>query len=163
VDIYDEIISNYLTNVIRQPNFAVVGIAGIGKSGFFLYFLLRYMEHNRILHINRGNKSFFLSNVQKSVTFFNHVDGFRLKSTTLDFLKYAKLLKKKYPLFVDMETEDYPFNNNGLLIISISCKPGRFKERTKNGFNKLMPTWSYEEMSLLSCLILLVEIMRKIW
>jgi hypothetical protein len=36
VDIYDEIISNYLTNVIRQPNF-------IGKSGFFLYFLLRYI------------------------------------------------------------------------------------------------------------------------
>jgi hypothetical protein len=46
-----------------------------------------------------------------------------------------------------METEDYPFETLGLLIIFSSCKPGRFKERTKDGFNKLMPTWSYEEIS----------------
>jgi hypothetical protein len=121
------------------------------------------MEDNRIFHVNNGNKSFFYQTSKESVIFFNHIDGFTFNVITLDIKEYSILLKKKYPLFVDMETEDYPFNNLGLLIIFSSSKPGRFKERTKNGFNKLMPTWSYEEMSLLSCLILLVEIMRKIW
>jgi hypothetical protein len=105
------------------------------------------MEDNRIFHVNNGNKSFFYQTSKESVTFFNHIDGFTFNKTKLDTLKYENLIDKKYPLFVDMKTEDYPFDNLGLLIIFSSCKPGRFKEITKNGYNKLMPTWSYEEMS----------------
>jgi hypothetical protein len=148
VDIYDEITSNMSNlNNHKQSNFAVIGTAGIGKSGFFLYFLWRYMEDIRLMNDKNGDKSFFYQTSKEIVTFFHHIDGFKFNKTKLNGQQYDKFSHKKYPLFVDMEGEDYPFENPGLLIIFSSFKSGRYKERTKKGFIKLMPTWSYKEMS----------------
>lgn len=148
-DIYEEIKTDLSTfeQKHKQPNFAVIGTAGIGKSSFFLYFLWKYMEDQFFMKDRNGDKSFFYQTSNTSVDFYLHTKEHEFISRVLNFAEYDELKSKKYPLFADMETVNYPFRNHGLLIIFSSFKPDRYKERTKLGFIKLMPTWSYEEMS----------------
>ena len=148
-DIYEEIKSDFSTveQNHKQPNFAVIGTAGIGKSSFFLYFLWRYMEDEFFMEDKNDDKSFFYQTDKNNVEFFQNTKGFDFTEISLNIQDYNEFKHKKYPLFVDMETEDIPFPNHGLLIIFSSFKEVKYKERTKKGFHKLMPTWSYEEMS----------------
>jgi hypothetical protein len=76
-----------------------------------------------------GDKSLFYQTSKEIVTFFHHIDVIKFNRTKLNAQPYDKFLHKKYPLFVDMENADYPFENLGLLVIFSTLKPGRYKER----------------------------------
>lgn len=47
--------------------------------------------------------------------------------------------------FADMETNDSPTEHAGVSFIFTSFRSDRFKELTKNGWQKVMPTWSADE------------------
>jgi hypothetical protein len=136
-ELYDEIIADidYLPKTRRTPRFAVTGTAGVGKSSFFLYFLWRYMK-------DRKDKSFYYQSDQQFVIFYQNKEGFQFTIT-----KVLRFTLPQYPLFVDLINEVYPMDHCGTIIIFSSFKPGRFKELTKEGFVKVMPTWSNKEMS----------------
>jgi hypothetical protein len=137
-ELYVEIIADIddVLKTRRTPRFAITGTVGIGKSSFFLYFLWRHMEDKW------EDKSFYYQDNQNFVMFYKNTDDFKFTIT-----KVEGLTEKKYPLFVDMINENSPVTHLGTIIIFSSFKPGRFKELTKEGFVKIMPTWSYKEMS----------------
>jgi len=55
-------------------------------------------------------------------------------------------LNDSFPLFADMESDDgSPREHIGISLIFTSFRPSRYKELTKNGWQKMLPTWSTEE------------------
>eukprot|EP01006_Ploeotia_vitrea_P036622 TRINITY_DN66042_c11_g1_i5.p1 TRINITY_DN66042_c11_g1~~TRINITY_DN66042_c11_g1_i5.p1 ORF type:complete len:566 (+),score=-40.68 TRINITY_DN66042_c11_g1_i5:110-1807(+) len=144
-EMYQEIkidLQNLIIKKDRQPKFAIVGTAGIGKSSFFLYFLYKYMEERK-----NGDKSFFYQTSQGSAVFYQHTEGDSFAYENVGCDDIDNLHGNKYPLFVDLTTPDPPFFYSGSVFIFTSFKENRYKDIGNTGFIKIMPTWTELEMT----------------
>eukprot|EP01039_Chlorochromonas_danica_P003172 gene3172-3473_t len=107
----------------RSKTIAILGTEGIGKSALFLVILKRLLKNPSTLDAEEF--------------------GLRLVESN-------EPLDKDIPLFADMETADgSPHRHLGISLIFTSFRPSRFKELIKNGWRKVMPTWSAEEQAYL--------------
>ena len=120
----------------RSNVFAVIGTSGIGKSVFFLYYLSQYMKTSTC-------KSFYFQDCAGKAYFYEHVADNEFEVTEVMGVRESDT---KFPLLVDMKTEEFPIDFYGPIIIFSSFRPGRYKEITKSGYTLVMPTWNYEEI-----------------
>jgi len=128
---------------------AILGTAGIGKSCFFLYCLNEYLNDATYLGNDSDDVSFYYQ------TDINEIYEFKfLHKTTegesifdVSMLSLTSLTDSKYPLFADLQTRDaLPRNHVGITIIYASFRSERYKEVVKEGWKKVMPTWSNMEV-----------------
>ena len=63
-------------------------------------------------------------------------------------MERGERLDETFPLFADIETENgSPTEHIGISLIVSSFRPSHYKELTKIGWQKMLPTWSTEELS----------------
>lgn len=144
-DCYDDLIKDILASlpVKRCKTIAILGTAGIGKSSLFLVILKMLLEDPaRLLSTTR---SFYYQTRQDATWLYHHEVGNTFSSR---FVPVGEQLDSSIILFADMETADgSPTEHAGISFIFTSFKPSRFKEITKNGWRKVMPTWSADEQA----------------
>lgn len=73
---------------------------------------------------------------------YDYVDD---DSFSVTLLSAEEKLDPSIPMFVDMQEPILPRTPCGPCIIFTSFQPSRYKELIKNGWSKIMPTWSSEE------------------
>ena len=122
------------------PAVAILGTAGIGKSSLFLVVLKLLLEDPA--RFGLSTRSFYFQTRQDNVWLYQHEvkDSFSCRVVPHD-----EQLDESIILFADMETDVSPFEHGGISLIFTSFKPSRFKELTKSGWRKIMPTWSADE------------------
>eukprot|EP01031_Cornospumella_fuschlensis_P037656 gene37656-45743_t len=92
-----------------------------------------------------ATRSFYFQTRQDKIRLYHHDSG---GAYSICFVPPDEELDKSIILFADMETADgSPTEHAGISFIFTSFRPSRFKEITKNGWNKVMPTWSADEQA----------------
>ena len=141
-DCYDDFIEDIIATLPRRrcKTIAILGTAGIGKSALFLVLLkLLFDDPSRF---GLATRSFYYQTSDEVIWLYRHLHAndfsvHSVKSWQLD---------ETFPLFADMETEQgSPKEHIGISLIFTSLRPSRYKELTKNGWQKMLPTWSFEE------------------
>eukprot|EP01039_Chlorochromonas_danica_P005685 gene5685-6269_t len=149
-DCYDDLIEDISSCVSRDipgksKRIAILGTAGIGKSALFLVILKRLLKDPNTLGLT--TRSFYYQTSPAQIWLYRHV---QVDEFSLRFVESCELLDEGIPLFADMDTADgSPHGHLGPFIIFTSFRPSRFKELVKNGWRKVMPTWSAEEQAYL--------------
>jgi hypothetical protein len=144
-DCYDDFIKDILTSLPRKhcKTIAILGTAGIGKSSLFLVLLKVLLEDPTKLGL--ASRSFYYQTRQDKIRLYHHESG---GAYSVRFVQPDEELDKSIILFADMETADgSPTEHAGISFIFTSFRPSRFKEITKNGWRKVMPTWSADEQA----------------
>lgn len=121
---------------------AVLGTAGIGKSSFLLFCIFKLLEDPALFGVS--TRSFYFQEEDKEVWLYEHVGGDEFSVRLLDT---DDPLEATIPMFVDMLKPISPRSPSGPCLIFTSFQPNRYKELVKDGWSKIMPTWSAEEQS----------------
>jgi len=144
-DCYNDLIKDILASlpVKHCKTIAILGTAGIGKSSLFLVVLKMLLEDPSLFGLT--TRSFYYQTRQDKIRLYHHEVG---NSFSSRFVPVDEQLDSSIILFADMETADgSPTEHAGISFIFTSFKPSRFKEITKNGWRKVMPTWSADEQA----------------
>jgi hypothetical protein len=139
--IIDDIVISLPVKVCKT--FAILGTAGIGKSSLFLFVLKCLLDDPDIFGLK--TRSFYFQTTVDDVWFYKHhrMDEFRVR-----VMKRGEPLDDTIPLFADMETMiGSPKVHGGFSLIFTSFRPERYKELFKNGWRKMLPTWSDDEQA----------------
>ena len=141
-DCYDDIIKDIIATLPRKhcKTIAILGTAGIGKSSLFLVLLMLLIDDPR--QFGLATRSFYYQTRDEVIWLFLHV---RANEFIEHFVERGEQLEETFPLFADMESDDGPREHIGISLIFTSFRPSRYKELTKNGWQKMLPTWSTEE------------------
>ena len=123
---------------------AVLGTAGIGKSSFLLFCIFKLLEDPALFGVS--TRSFYFQEEDKEVWLYEHVGGDEFSVRLLDT---DDPLEATIPMFVDMLKPISPRSPSGPCLIFTSFQPNRYKELVKDGWSKIMPTWSVEEQAAL--------------
>lgn len=144
-DCYEILIDDIFTSLRvlnTRKTVAILGTAGIGKSSMFLVLLKLLLEDPTKFGLEA--RSFYYQNYDDRAQFYQH-DG--ANEFSVHIVDKFHLLEK-FPLFADMATSDgSPWEHSGITLIFTSFRPSRYKERTKSGWLKVMPTWSADEQA----------------
>jgi len=144
-DCYGDIIADIVASLPRKrcKTFAILGTAGIGKSSLFLVVLKFLLEEpTKFGHTTR---SFYFQTFPGEIWLYRHVHA---NDFNVSFVEKGERLDVSIPLFADMETEQgSPKEHAGVSLIFSSFRLSRYKEITKNGWQKVMPTWSADEQT----------------
>ena len=144
-DCYEEFIADIVTSMPLKARrtVAILGTAGIGKSSLFLVVLKLLFEDPTKFGLE--THSFYYQTRQDKIWLYHHEVG---DSFSVRFVQAGEQLDATIPLFADMETEDgSPTEHAGISLIFTSFRPSRYKELTKKGWRKVMPTWSADEQA----------------
>ena len=144
-DCYDDIIKDIIATLPRKhcKTIAILGTAGIGKSSLFLVLLMLLIDDPS--RFGLATRSFYYQTRDEVIWLFRHVHA---NEFIEHFVERGERLDETFPLFADMESEDgSPREHIGISLIFTSFRPSRYKELTKNGWQKMLPTWSTEEQS----------------
>lgn len=144
-DCYDDFIEDILASLPRKhcKTIAILGTAGIGKSSLFLVLLKLLLDDPSQFGLT--TRSFYFQTLPGEMWLYSHVDATEF---IVYFVERGEQLDEAVPLFADMETEHgSPKEHAGISLIFTSFRPSRFKEITKNGWRKVMPTWSADEQA----------------
>lgn len=142
-DCYEDFIADIIASlpVKHCKTIAILGTAGIGKSSLFLVLLKMLLEDPS--QFGLMTRSFYYQTVPGEIVLYKHIHGNEFRVL---YLKKGEL-DKAVPLFADMETEQGPKEHAGISLIFTSFRPSRYKELTKNGWHKVIPTWSANEQA----------------
>ena len=143
-DCYDDFIKDIIATLPRKPGktIAILGTAGIGKSSLFLVLLKLLLDDPS--QFGLATRSFYYQSLPGEIILFHHVHANEFSE---HLLKRGERLDETFPLFADMETEQGPKEHGGISLIFTSFRPSRYKELTKNGWQKILPMWSTEEQA----------------
>ena len=145
-DCYDILIDDIfasLLNLNKRKTFAILGTAGIGKSSMLLVVLKLLFEDPTKFGLKA--RSFYFQSYPDHAQFYHHDRANEFSVRKVDNLSD---LDAAIPLFADMVTMDgCPFEHAGISLIFTSFRPSRYKELTKMGWHKVMPTWSADEQA----------------
>jgi len=143
-DCYDDFIKDIIATLPRKPckTIAILGTAGIGKSSLFLVLLMLLLDDPS--QFGLATRSFYYQTLPGEITLFHHVHA---NEFIEHFVERGERLDETFPLFADMETEQGPKEHAGISLIFSSFRPSRYKELTKNGWQKILPMWSTEEQA----------------
>ncbi len=128
---------------------AVVGTAGIGKSSFFAYCLNEYLKDPSCFLNGVSAKSFYYQTDATELYIFEYVQESDVVGIefTVRLLEPSENTNSNFPLFADLKSRDsLPKTHLGVTIIFCSFQQKRYKEVTKQGWQKIMPTWSIQEI-----------------
>jgi hypothetical protein len=142
-DCYAAIIADIMASlpVKHCKTFAILGTAGIGKSAFFLVVLKLLLEDPE--NFGLTTRSFYFQTVPGVIWLYRHV---RANDFSVCIVERGTWLDASIPLFADMEDEQgSPKEHAGVSLIFTSFRLSHYKELTKMGWQKVMPTWSAEE------------------
>jgi hypothetical protein len=121
---------------------AVLGTAGIGKSVWFLFCLREFLMDPQALQSE--TRSFYWQTQREFVWFYQHVTN---DEYNVIQVPTTQQLDTSIVLFADMDTDEPPKRHGaGTCIIFTCCRASRYKEVTKEGWRKVLPTWSEEEL-----------------
>ena len=149
---YPEIMTDIVTTLpkLQVKNVAITGTAGVGKSSFSLYCLNEYLKNPAILLNSTEDKSFYYQTSAQTTYFFCYKEGLGPSSSlqfTLRTVLAEEITESRFPLFADIkEQTSLPRDHTGTILIFSSFQPGRYKEITKDGSVKIMPTWDGREL-----------------
>ena len=143
-DCYEDFIADLVASLPRKARkiIAILGTAGIGKSSLFLVILKLLLEDPT--QFGLMTRSFYYQTARDKTRLYHHESG---TSFSVRFVQADEELDATIPLFADMETDDAPTEHAGISLIFTSFRPSRFKEVTKNGWRKVLHTWSAEEQA----------------
>eukprot|EP01035_Chromulina_nebulosa_P035568 gene35568-47828_t len=143
-DCYEDFIADLVASLPRKPRkvIAILGTAGIGKSSLFLVILKLLLE--KPTQFGLTTRSFYYQIARDKTRLYHHESG---TSFSVRFVQADEELDETIPLFADMETFDAPTEHAGISIIFTSFRSSRFKEVAKNGWLKVLHTWSAEEQA----------------
>eukprot|EP01031_Cornospumella_fuschlensis_P027412 gene27412-33107_t len=144
-DCYNDLINNILASLTLKhcKTVAILGTTGIGKSSLFLVMLKMLLENPA--DVLSTTRSFYYQTRQDTTMLYHHEVGNTFSSR---FVPVGEQLDASIILFADMATaEGSPTEHAGISFIFSSFRPSRFKEITKNGWHKVMPTWSADEQA----------------
>ena len=143
-DCYEDFIADLVASLPlkARKTIAILGIAGIGKSSLFLVILKLLLEDPTQFGLT--TRSFYYQTARDKTRLYRHESG---TSFSVRFVQADEELDATIPLFADMETYDAPTEHVGVSLIFTSFRPSRYKEVTKNGWRKILPTWSAEEQA----------------
>lgn len=144
-DCYDDIIADIAVSLPKKlcKAVAILGTAGIGKSSLFLVVLKRLLEDPA--RFGLSTRSFYFQTRQDTIWLYHHEAE---NSFSLRFVQSDEQLDYSIILFADMVTETgSPNEHGGISLIFTSFRPSRFKELTKSGLRRIMPTWSADEQA----------------
>ena len=144
-DCYDVIIADIAASLPKKwwKAVAILGTAGIGKSSLFLVVLKELLENPARFRLS--TRSFYFQTREDKVWLYHHeaVDSFSCR-----YVPPCEQLDCSIILFADMETDiGSPTEHGGISFIFTSFRPSRYKELTKSGWRKIMPTWSADEQA----------------
>ena len=145
-DCYELIIADVVSSLPLKGsmNFAILGTAGIGKSSLFIFILKSLLEDPAKFGL--PSRSFYLQTRSEKTWLYRHEES--ENNFSCHFIQPGERLDASIILFADMETIDgSPTEHAGICLIFTSFRPSRFKELTKNGWQKIMPTWSADEQA----------------
>ena len=92
-----------------------------------------------------STRSFYYQTRDEVIWLFRHVYA---NEFIEHFVERGERLDETFPLFADMESEnETPNEHIGMSLIVSSFRRSQYHELTKNGWQKMLPTWSYEEQS----------------
>lgn len=143
-DCYKELLDDILESLPRKSckTLAILGTAGIGKSSLFLFVLKVLFETPASFGL--VSSSFYHQTRQDLIWLYEHVEG---DSFSCRFVPVGEQLEPALPLFADLHSAGSPTEHAGISLIFTSFNISRYKELTKNGWCKVMPTWSAEEQT----------------
>ena len=145
-DCYDDFIDDIcksLPKIKLCKAVAILGTAGIGKSSLFMLLLKKLIENP--IQFGLQTKSFYHQTRPDTIMLYQYENGniFSCRSVPV-----GEFLDESIILFVDMETmEGSPNEHAGISLIFTSFRASHYKELTKNGWQKVMPTWSANEQA----------------
>jgi hypothetical protein len=92
-----------------------------------------------------ATRSFYYQTRNEVIWLFHHIHA---NEFIQHFVERGERLNGMFPLFADMESENgSPNEHVGISLIVSSFQRSHYKELTKNGWQKMLPTWSTEEQS----------------
>jgi hypothetical protein len=117
---------------------AFLGTAGIGKSSLFLVVLNLLFKDPSILGLKM--RSFYCQTLAKVIWLYQHEAG---NPFSYRLVPLEESSEETIPLFADMGTQFGSLRKHtGISLIFTSFRTSRYKELTKSGWRKVMPTWS---------------------
>ena len=140
-DCYEVIIANIVESLSLKDKktVAILGTAGIGTSSLFLIVLKLLIEDPTKFGLSA--RSFYFQTLPGEICLYRHVHA-------NDFSVHkCEELDESIPLFADMEIEQVPKEHAGVSLIFSSFRASRYHELTKQGWRKVMPTWSADEQA----------------
>mmetsp|Transcript_28292 Transcript_28292/g.40283 ORF Transcript_28292/g.40283 Transcript_28292/m.40283 type:complete len:549 (-) Transcript_28292:2003-3649(-) len=144
-DCYEVFIDDIVASLPQKPckTIAILGTAGIGKSSLFLVVLKLLLEDPSVFGL--ATRSFYFQTLPGEIWLYHHVHA---NDFIVHCLERGERLDAAIPLFADMETmEGSPKKHAGISIIFTLFGPSCYKELTKQGWHKVLPTWSAEEQA----------------
>lgn len=153
-DIMTEISTSLQSIGLKKKAVSIIGTAGIGKSSFFAYCLDAFLNNPSCLLSKNEDKSFYYQTGSQKVYFFSY-NG-RNSNDALEFDQYIlgpqEVTDDRYPLFADLKDKiGQPEDHTGTILLFCSLSNERYKEVTKEGSWKLMPTWTTLELEAYIC------------
>eukprot|EP01035_Chromulina_nebulosa_P001490 gene1490-1994_t len=144
-DCYEDFIDDIVASLPMRgrKTIAVLGTAGIGKSSLFLVILKLLLDDPTKLGLT--TRTFYFQTYPGEIWLYRHDHA---NEFGVNLVENSQQLDANIPLFADMETEmGSPKEHAGISIIFTSFRPSRYQELTKNGWQKVMPTWSADEQA----------------
>ena len=143
-DCYDDIIKDIIATlpIKHCKTIAILGTTGIGKSSLFLVLLMLLLDDPS--QFGLATRSFYYQTRPGEIILFRHVYA---NEFIEHFVVRGEQLNPTFPLLADMETEQGPKEHAGISLIVSSFRRSQYHELTKNGWQKMLPTWSTEEQS----------------
>ena len=141
VDLYDEANSEEGRQCLGTL-VPFVGTAGIGKSVFMMYWIIRM-----VLDVGLAKVRFYYQNAPGQVYLVEGTD-----CDTMLFRKFAvdsTILDKSLLLFADLSSQTVlPIDHSGITYVFSSFQESRYKEKIKETSWRVLPTWDFHELSL---------------
>jgi hypothetical protein len=143
-DCYKDLITDIIVSLPKKycKTFAILGTAGIGKSSLFLVLLKSLFDDPSQFGLT--TRSFYYQ-TQSDRTEIRLYQEIGKGVFSFRYVSVGEKLDESIILFADMESDGSPKGHAGISFIFTSFRPSRFKELTKNGWRKVMPTWSADE------------------
>ena len=142
-DCYDDIIADIAASLPKKwcKAVAILGTADIGKRSLFLIVLKLLLEDPD--RFGLSTRLFYFQTRQEKIWLYQHEAG---DSFSFRFHPIDERLDESIILFADIETDGgSPTEHCGISLIFTSFIPSHFKELTKSGWRRIMPTWSADE------------------
>jgi hypothetical protein len=134
---------------------AILGTAGIGKSSFFIVCLDEYLKNPSSLGHDTGCKSFYYQTGHSDVWVYEfkgeymndkQLTTYEFNERKLEFIEISNT-GTEWPLFADLKSDDtLPMSHWGATLIFSTNTLRSYKEVTKQGWLKIMPTWTVTEL-----------------
>ena len=144
-DCYEDFVKDIVTSLPlkARKTIAILGTAGIGKSSLFLVILKLLLDDPTKFGLT--TRSFYFQMLPGEIWLYRHDHA---NEFSVHLVERSEQLDATIPLFADMETElGSPKEHAGISLIFTSFRPSRYKELTKKGWRKVMPTWSADEQA----------------